>query len=167
MEALKKLTDSVKSGFDAVIAKIDALASSGNDGIEAGSDGKSKDGQGNGNGQSGQGSGQDGQGKGQDGQGDGSGKNGEGSGDGSGKGKGVDWGSLDKEVDGASFQKSGAFSEAGHCPADIPIDFDQFGTVSFQMKPLCDAAGKLRPLIVMFAWFISAFMVYRTISLTL
>ncbi|WP_211296637.1 virulence factor TspB C-terminal domain-related protein [Neisseria iguanae] len=146
---LGQIGKSIKDGFAALLAAVNG------DGAKNGGQ------QGGGNGQSGDGGSDKGDG---DGKGENDKKDGEGADYDVAE---PDWGTLEKgdgSGSGGGFKKAGAFSEGGHCPADIPIDLGQFGTVSFQMRFLCDAASRLRPVIVMFAWLMASMMVYRTLN---
>ncbi|MFC2432859.1 MAG: virulence factor TspB C-terminal domain-related protein [Neisseria subflava] len=121
------------------------------DGSESGND------KGNGKG-SGQGD-QDGRGK---GEGSGSGS-GEGKGNGSESGEatvaGADWGSLNGKQGGFKHQKANRFNEVGRCPMPIQFQFQVLnarGNFAFSYHVICDVALRLRPLLIAFAYIVSA-----------
>lgn len=54
-----------------------------------------------------------------------------------------------------SFSPDASFHRAGHCPADRSVDV--FGQrVTFSMRPMCEFASSIRPLIVAMAAFVAA-----------
>ena len=121
------------------------------DGSESGND------KGNGKG-AGQGD-QDGRGK---GEGSGSGS-GEGKGNGSESGEatvaGADWGSLNGKQGGFKYQKASRFNEVGQCPMPRQFQFQVLnarGNFAFSYHVICDVALRLRPLLIAFAYIVSA-----------
>ena len=63
-----------------------------------------------------------------------------------------------------SFEPSNIFNTDGVCPKPYPFSIGRFyeGEISFQAA--CDAAYKIRPMFILCAMFISAFMVYGAIK---
>lgn len=123
------------------------------------SEGGSESGNDKGNGKgAGQGD-QDGRGK---GEGSGSGS-GEGKGNGSESGEatvaGADWGSLNGKQGGFKHQKANRFKEAGQCPMPRQFQFQVLnarGNFAFSYHVICDVALRLRPLLIAFAYIVSA-----------
>lgn len=71
---------------------------------------------------------------------------------------------LPEQTIDLDFKPLDVFSNNGTCPAPRAVDFGALGTVEFVFDPLCDLAGKLRPIFIAICILTCSYFVYQSVK---
>ena len=71
---------------------------------------------------------------------------------------------LPEQTIDLDFKPLEVFSNNGTCPAPRAVDFGALGTVEFVFDPLCDLAGKLRPIFIAICILTCSYFVYQSVK---
>jgi len=71
---------------------------------------------------------------------------------------------LPEQTIDLDFKPLEVFSNNGTCPAPRAVDFGELGTVEFVFDPLCDLAGKLRPIFIAICILTCSYFVYQSVK---
>ena len=71
---------------------------------------------------------------------------------------------LPEQTIDLDFKPLEVFSNNGICPAPRAVDFGALGTVEFVFDPLCDLAGKLRPIFIAICILTCSYFVYQSVK---
>lgn len=71
---------------------------------------------------------------------------------------------LPEQTIDLDFKPLDVFSNNGTCPAPRAVDFGALGTVEFVFDPLCDLAGKLRPIFIAICILTCSYFVYHSVK---
>lgn len=71
---------------------------------------------------------------------------------------------LPEQTIDLDFKPLDVFSNNGTCPAPRAVDFGALGTVEFVFDPLCDLAGKLRPIFISICILTCSYFVYQSVK---
>lgn len=71
---------------------------------------------------------------------------------------------LPEQTIDLDFKPLDVFSNNGTCPAPRAVDFGALGTVEFVFDPLCDLAGKLRPIFIAISILTCSYFVYQSVK---